>query len=83
VANPAALIKHNELEIVEEQLTTSITPSPFGTSKNSELFQRTPTDYSTSVYPFNINIPRKVTLNVGGVRHEGNIFFFFYFILYL
>ncbi|CAF5190847.1 unnamed protein product, partial [Rotaria magnacalcarata] len=40
VANPAALIKHNELEIVEEQLTTSITPSPFGTSKNSELFQR-------------------------------------------
>ncbi|CAF1510652.1 unnamed protein product [Rotaria magnacalcarata] len=70
VANPAALIKHNELEIVEEQLTTSITPSPFGTSKNSELFQRIPTDYSTSVYPFNINIPRKVTLNVGGVRHE-------------
>ncbi|CAF2541144.1 unnamed protein product [Rotaria sp. Silwood2] len=73
VINPAAAAvfsENNELEINEEQLTTSITPSPLDTPKNSECLRQSLTDCSAHVYPSNINNNRKVILNVGGVRHE-------------
>ncbi len=75
VANPlaaAALVGNNEILINEEPVTKSATPSPLDTRKNSERIDESSTICSTNLYPFN----RKVILNVGGVRHESNLFFF-------
>jgi hypothetical protein len=75
VANPlaaAALVENNEILINEEPVTKSATPSPLDTRKNSERIDESSTICSTNLYPFN----RKVILNVGGVRHESNLFFF-------
>jgi hypothetical protein len=79
VANPvaaAALVEDDEMITAEDQPSISVTPSPLDTPKNSEKLHRSPTDCSANLYPSNINSSRKVTLNVGGVRHEGNLFIF-------
>ena len=73
VANPAAaasLIEDNEMTADEEQSAKSITPSPLDTPKNNDRLHRSPTDH-------NINTNRKIILNVGGVRHESNLFISF------
>jgi hypothetical protein len=78
VANPvaaAALIEDNEIIIDDEPLPISITPSPLGTPKNSDRITRSPTAGSTTNF---FPSSRKVTLNVGGVRHEGNLFIYVY-----
>lgn len=75
VTNPitsSALLEKVELETNEEQRIHSITPSPLDTPKNSEILPGASTDYSANIYPSNINTNRKVILNVGGIRHEGN-----------
>jgi hypothetical protein len=79
VANPAAaaaLVEDNELISDEEQLAKSVTSSPLDTPKNSDHLHRSPTDYSTNVHSHNANTNRKVVLNVGGVRHESNLFIY-------
>jgi hypothetical protein len=75
VANPvaaAALMEDDELVMDEEELAKSITPSPMGTPKGSARSHRTPTECSTSTGPPN-SYNSKAILNVGGVRHEGNV----------
>jgi hypothetical protein len=79
VVNPvaaAALVEDNEMATNEEQLNKSVTPSPLDSPKNSEHLHRSPTDCSATLYPPNMDTNRKVILNVGGVRHEGNLLFF-------
>jgi hypothetical protein len=74
IANPvaaAALVEDDESLEFEEQASKSATPSPLGTPKSSARAHRTPTECSTSVDAPHI-YSTKVTLNVGGVRHEGN-----------
>jgi hypothetical protein len=83
VANPtaaAALIDDNEMVTNNEQLTKSDTSSPLNTPKNSENLTRSPTVCSVNLHPPNINNNRKVILNVGGVRHEGNLFIYLFFL---
>jgi hypothetical protein len=78
IANPfaaAALVEDDEMAANEEQLPKSLTPSPMSTPKDSQRLHRSPTDVSASLLPYNIYTNRKVVLNVGGVRHEGNSFF--------
>jgi hypothetical protein len=80
VANPvaaAALVEDNEIVINEEQLTKSGNSSPIDTPKNSENIDQTSTICSANnYYSSPINTNRKVILNVGGVRHEGNLFIY-------
>jgi hypothetical protein len=75
VANPvaaAALMEDDELVLDEEQPSKSITPSPLHTPLGSGRINRTPTECSTSTNPSS-SYNSKVVLNVGGVRHEGNL----------
>ncbi len=74
IANPvaaAALIEDDESEIMDEQPTKSITPSPLDTPKSGARMHRTSTEGSTSIGPSH-HYTSKAILNVGGVRHEGN-----------
>lgn len=67
VANPAAVAA-----LVDEDepiVAKSLSPSPSLTPKNSINQRRLPGQTLASLYPLN---SRKVLLNVGGVRHEGN-----------
>lgn len=82
VANPVAAATLVEDMTNDEQLTKSLTPSPIGTPKISDRISRSPTFGSTYLYPINNNnnSSRKVTLNVGGVRHEGNLFIYSFFL---
>ena len=80
IVNPvaaAALIEDDEMATNEEQLTKSAASSPLDTPKNSGRLHRSPTECSTTHYPPISNNNRKVVLNVGGVRHEGNLFIYF------
>jgi hypothetical protein len=83
IANPvaaAALVEDNEIVINEEQLTKSVNSSPLDTPKNSENIDRTPTVCSTNnFYPSVIHANRKAILNVGGVKHEGNLLIYLLF----
>ena len=73
VANPAAvaaLVDEDEPLATEEGITAkSLSPSPSLTPKNSINQRRLPGQTLAALYPLN---SRKVLLNVGGVRHEGN-----------
>jgi hypothetical protein len=79
VANPVAAAALVEDVINNEQQTKSATSSPLDTPKNSEHLDQSSTVCSINAYPSNILTNRKVTLNVGGVRHEGKTYFFLSF----
>ena len=77
VANPvaaAALVQDNEMTANQERIRKSRTPSPIHTPKDNERLHHLPTDYAASLFSSDIYTNRKVVLNVGGVRHEGNCF---------
>lgn len=73
VANPAAvaaLVDEDEPLATDDGTTAkSLSPSPSLTPKNSINQRRLPGQTLAALYPLN---SRKVLLNVGGVRHEGN-----------
>jgi hypothetical protein len=75
VANPVAAAALVEDTANDEQVTRSLTPSPLDTPKNN----RSPTECSANVSSSNITNNRKVTLNVGGVRHEGSLFMYLFY----
>ena len=83
VVNPvaaAALVEDNEIVIDDEQPIKSNNSSPLETRKSSENIDQTSTICSTTnFYPIRSQNNRKVILNVGGVRHESNPLFFFFF----
>ena len=84
VANPlaaAALVEDNETVINHDQPTKSITSSPLDTPDHSDRLNRSATLGSgNNLYPSSIiYTSRKVILNVGGVRHESNLFSSFFF----
>jgi len=83
IANPvaaAALVEDNEIVINQEQLTKSVNSSPLDTPKNSENVDQTSAVCSTNnFYPSVIHANRKAILNVGGVRHEGNLLIYLLF----
>lgn len=75
VANPvaaAALIEDDESEPIDEHTAKSITPSPIDSPKSSGRYHRTPTECSASIGTSHV-YNNKAILNVGGVRHEGNL----------
>jgi hypothetical protein len=79
VVNPvaaAALVEDNEIVTDDEQPIKSNNSSPLETRKSSENIDQTSMICSAAnLYPAPIRNNRKVTLNVGGVRHEGNPLF--------
>jgi hypothetical protein len=77
VANPvaaAALIEDDESEAIEEQPKKSVTPSSVDSPKSTSSIHchHTSTECSTNIGPSQ-NYNSKAILNVGGVRHEGNL----------